>query len=188
VLRYLHLDRFADFDSEPLGSGGSGTVYGATWTLPPVSLRSMQPNGATLSVVLKQILPKFSEVEHMKKFLREVECFFPMRPSSLLTTYQLDITVTALEGSPVNCVEFLGITRASVDRAGRIAASSKTFDGEQRLFLVFQRATEGNLLTFMERRLDNLPATENSWFVVANVLGAIASGLALIHERGIVHG
>lgn len=86
------------------------------------------------------------------------------------------MTFTALGGFHFGCVKFLGVTSFPVND-----------DSEKQLFLVFERASEGNLLDFLERRLEGITGAE-SWAVILEVLCTIAHGLANIHNYGIIHG
>lgn len=88
-------------------------------------------------------------------------------------------------------MKFLGITTLQVDLSSKIHVTSRVSlagsRGKEKLFLVFERATEGNLLTFVERRFNDLTVAE-SWNLVVDVLSCVASGLAAVHDRGIAHG
>ena len=97
------------------------------------------------------------------------------------------MTFTALGGFHFGCVKFLGVTSFPINDSGSIILSPHASDSEKQLFLVFERASEGNLLDFLERRLDGITGAE-SWTIVLEVLCTIARGLASIHDHGIIHG
>ena len=99
---------------------------------------------------------------------------------------QLDTTFTAIGGCSIGCVKFLGITFL-IKEFESVALSSHLSNGEKELLLVFERASEGNLFDFMERKLDGAFETE-SWTVVLDTLSSIARGLANLHDHGIIHG
>ena len=84
---------------------------------------------------------------------------------------------------------FYGITALQVDETGRIHLAPNGFKSseEEKLFLVFERASEGNLLDFVEQRF--IDATrEESWSIVIAALTSIASGLVDLDRRHVTHG
>jgi hypothetical protein len=87
-------------------------------------------------------------------------------------------------------VAFYGITSLQVDETGTINLASnglKSSELEEDLFLVFERASEGNLLDFVEQHL--IDATrEESWSIVINAITSIATGLNELHRRQLTHG
>ena len=84
---------------------------------------------------------------------------------------------------------FYGITSLQVDETGTINLASNGFKSneEEKLFLVFERASEGNLLDFVEQHLKDV-TREESWSIVINAVSCIASGLAELHRRQLTHG
>ena len=84
-------------------------------------------------------------------------------------------------------MEFLGISRLWVRQDWTISASIQSSDAEQKLFLVFQRASEGDLLDFVDRQLRILDEMKG-WMLIASILCGIAGGLAAVHKRGVIHG
>lgn len=84
---------------------------------------------------------------------------------------------------------FYGITSLQVDGTGTINLASKGFKSSEEAdhFLVFERASEGNLLDFMEQHLKGVTRGE-SWFHVIAALRCIASSLNELHQRQLIHG
>ena len=102
---------------------------------------------------------------------------------------KLDITFSALEGTITSSVAFHGITALHVDETGTIILASNEFKSseEEKLFLVFERASEGNLLDFMEQHLKDV-TREESWFIVIDTLISLAGNLNDLHQRQLTHG
>jgi hypothetical protein len=84
-------------------------------------------------------------------------------------------------------VAFYGITSLQVNETGTINLASNGFKSSEELFLVFERASEGNLLDFVEQHLINA-TREESWSIVIDALTSIASGLVELHRRQLTHG
>jgi hypothetical protein len=86
-------------------------------------------------------------------------------------------------------VAFYGITSLQVDETGTINLASNGFKSseEEKLFLVFERASEGNLLDFVEQHLIDI-TREESWSIVIDALTSIASCLVELHGRQLTHG
>jgi len=85
-------------------------------------------------------------------------------------------------------VDFYGITELQVDEIGIIHLASNGFKStEEKLFLVFERASEGNLLEFVEQHFINA-TREESWSIVIDALTCIASGLNDLDRRHLSHG
>jgi len=85
-------------------------------------------------------------------------------------------------------VAFYGITALQVDETGTIQLASNGFkSSEEELFLVFERASEGNLLDFVEQHFINA-TREESWSIVIDALTSIASGLVELDRRHLTHG
>ena len=83
---------------------------------------------------------------------------------------------------------FYGITALQVDETGTIQLASNGFkSSEEELFLVFERASEGNLLDFVEQHFINA-TREESWSIVIDALTSIASGLVELDRRHLTHG
>jgi hypothetical protein len=103
---------------------------------------------------------------------------------------KLDVTYASLGGRAVGCVDFLGI--ALVHHwpkrmgSGKIPMLSSPEYGDQKLFLVFERATQGTVLDFMSRQLKDLTFTE-CWSEVADSLSSIANGINTLHTHGVLH-
>jgi len=55
------------------------------------------------------------------------------------------------------------------------------------VFPIFQRASEGDLLDFINRQMKTLDELQG-WALVTEILSSIALGLAAVHRRGIIHG
>lgn len=76
MLRYVPPDQFFHVDTEVLGEGQNGVVYGAIWKRPEPFLYSVQAKtsfaGSGLPVVLKKVKPKSGNSDHIRKILREV--------------------------------------------------------------------------------------------------------------------
>jgi len=86
-------------------------------------------------------------------------------------------------------VAFYGITALQVDETGTIHVGSNGYKSseEEKLFLVFERASEGNLLDFVEQHFINA-SREEGWTIVIAALTSIASGLVALDRRHIAHG
>ena len=71
---------------------------------------------------------------------------------------------------------FHGITSLHVDETGTInlASNELKFSEEEKLFLVFKRASEGNPLDFMVQHLKDV-TREESWFIVIDALISLAT-------------
>ena len=84
---------------------------------------------------------------------------------------------------------FYGITSLQVDETGTINLTSNGLKSneEEKLFLVSERASEGNLLDFVERHLKDV-TREESWSIVIDAIRCIASGLVELHRRQLTHG
>lgn len=84
---------------------------------------------------------------------------------------------------------FYGITTLQVDETGTInlASNGSKSSEEGKLSLVFERASEGNLLDFVEKGFIDI-TREESWSIVIGALTSIASGLDGLHQRQLTHG
>jgi serine/threonine protein kinase len=100
---------------------------------------------------------------------------------------KVDMTFTAVAGFSINCVKLLGITSLPVNEHGRVLLPSPSSDGEVELFLVIERASEGNLLDYLERRFEVATEAE-SWNIVIDILSSIARGVGNLHDHRIIHG
>ena len=83
---------------------------------------------------------------------------------------------SALWKELASSVAFYGNTSLHVDETGTInlASNELKFSEEEKLFLVFERASEGNPLDFMEQRLKDV-TREESWFIVIDALISLAT-------------
>jgi hypothetical protein len=81
-----------------------------------------------------------------------------------------------LTGLSTNCTELCGITELPWD----------TFDGPRKegtcFCYVFQRATEGHLLPYMDKAVG-----KGDWKEVADTLAGVFGGLKTLHDRDILH-
>jgi hypothetical protein len=91
----------------------------------------------------------------------------------------------ALAGSSVGCVEFMGVTALYKSRLND-APSSIGRDKDRRLLLVFERATEGSLLEYLDRTLPELSFT-HTWDKIIGIISNVANGLNSLHKRNIIH-
>jgi serine/threonine protein kinase len=98
------------------------------------------------------------------------------------------MTFTTVLGLSPSCVRFVGIISLPVSEHGKVLPSHLS-DGmpEEELFLVIERASEGNILDFLERKLASADDAE-SWKIVVEVLSSIATGVTHLHGSGIIHG
>jgi hypothetical protein len=83
-------------------------------------------------------------------------------------------------------VKLVGITSFLMDGHWSIPSSIHSSNGEVGLFLVVERASEGNLLDFVERKLKGASQAE-SWDFVLDTLCSIAVGVSNLHDHGIIH-
>ncbi len=103
---------------------------------------------------------------------------------------KLDATYASLGGTAVGCVKFLGL--ASIldwpdennngKEPSKLPSKSKT----RKLLLVFERATQGDVLKFLSGQLTDSPFI-SGWDQVASALSSIASGINSLHEHGVLH-
>jgi hypothetical protein len=100
---------------------------------------------------------------------------------------QLNITYTALQRQPATCVQFLGISQLRASSDGRVFTSKQSPEVQRQLFLVFRRATEGDLLDFLHCHLKDVNE-QSGWLLITSALSNIAAGLAVIHDEGVIHG
>ena len=78
---------------------------------------------------------------------------------------------------------FYGITSGTINLATNEFKSSE----EGRLSLVFERASEGNLMDYVQERF--IDATrEESWSIVVDAIRTIAVELDDLHRRQVAHG
>lgn len=80
MLRYIPPQQFLHIDTEILGEGQNGAVYGAIWERPAPVLCGVQAqeasfDGPGLPVVVKRIKPKSSNSGRVQKIIREVLSF-----------------------------------------------------------------------------------------------------------------
>lgn len=93
-----------------------------------------------------------------------------------------------LGGLPTGCVTFHGVVAlqpvptesfASTDQVTKVTHGSK-------LYLVYDRASEGTILPFLSRQFRTQPFLE-SWRTVIEALNTVANGLNDLHEHGVLH-
>ncbi|KAN0066969.1 Protein kinase-like domain containing protein [Elaphomyces granulatus] len=148
---------------EPLGEGENGAVYRAMWRKPAGHLATTRTGDQELHVVLKDVLSRRgTSQDPLKKLLKE-----------------LDVTYASLGGRAVGCVEFLGIALVHY-------RLKKAGDGDRKLFLVFERATQATVLGFLSRQLKDLTFV-SCWDQVASAISSIANGITSLHEHGVLH-
>ncbi|KAF4502232.1 serine threonine kinase [Fusarium agapanthi] len=157
-LKVIHAEQLSSVEwKRPIGSGRNGRVYTSTWKYPGGVLSTSTPSRT--EVVLKEITPNdFGVSCSLQKFMKE-----------------LDSTYAALGSQPMCCVKFFGITQMSLLR-----------DENPRLLFVFERATRGHVEPFLLWHLSPL-RFYGSWRALADCFVSIATGLAFIHEHGVVH-
>ncbi len=56
----------------------------------------------------------------------------------------------------------------------------------RKLLLVFEQATQGDVLKFLSKHLANSTFIDG-WEEVANALSSIANGINSLHEHGVLH-
>jgi serine/threonine protein kinase len=96
---------------------------------------------------------------------------------------KLNLTYLALAGNNVGCVKFLGVTTLSeIEHVDHPIGQN----GGQRLLLVFERATEGSLLEYLDRTLPKLSFLE-AWDRIIAIVSNIANGLHSLHRHHIIH-
>jgi hypothetical protein len=91
----------------------------------------------------------------------------------------------ALAGSSVGCVGFMGVTALFQSRLND-APSGICRDKDRRLLLVFERATEGSLLEYLDRALPGLSFTQ-AWDKIIGVISNVANGLNSLHKHNVIH-
>lgn len=106
-------------------------------------------------------------------------------------TLQLDATFTSLAGSAVCCVKFFGIavledgTHSKTKSKEKFGPQSEN-QGGPKIFLVFERATQGTLPAFLERHLRGVEFVE-CWDRTADALSSIAVGIKTLHQSHVLH-
>ncbi|KLU87653.1 serine/threonine protein kinase [Magnaporthiopsis poae ATCC 64411] len=159
-LRVIPYDQLSAIDwASPLGQGANGCVYASSWTRPEGVLSTSDTG--PVDVVVKDITARLgggADDVSMPKFMKE-----------------LDTTHASLGADATACVSFYGISMAP-DPAGH---------GE-RPVLVFQRATRDTARKFLADHLADLSFFD-SWKALVDCLGSVATGIAFIHKRGVVH-
>lgn len=106
---------------------------------------------------------------------------------SVVDLRQLDKTYTSLGGKGTNCVKFFGI--ATFNRKGKMSIEhdpNSKFEANSKMYLVFERATQGTLLNFLSSHLQGLEFIE-CWSQVASSLLSIATGIDELHKHGVLH-
>jgi len=91
----------------------------------------------------------------------------------------------ALAGSSVGCVNFLGVTALSGSQNNAIS-SEMSSNGDRRLLLVFEKATEGSLLDYLGRVLPELSFMQ-AWDKITGIISNVANGLNTLHRHNIIH-
>jgi serine/threonine protein kinase len=91
----------------------------------------------------------------------------------------------ALAGSSTGCVGFMGVTALYKSRLND-APSGIGRDEDRRLLLVFERATEGSLLEYLDRVLPGLSFT-HTWDTIIGIISNVANGLNSLHKHNIIH-
>ncbi|KAL8364976.1 hypothetical protein RB595_003999 [Gaeumannomyces hyphopodioides] len=159
-LRMIPYDQLSAIDwAGPLGQGANGRVYASSWTRPGGVLSTS--DAGPLDVVVKDITARLGEGADdasMRKFMKE-----------------LDTTHASLGADAIACVSFYGMSMVP-GPAGL---------GERPVF-VFQRATRDTARSFLANHLADLSFFD-SWKTLVDCLCSVATGIAFIHERGVVH-
>ncbi|KAF2682307.1 kinase-like protein [Lentithecium fluviatile CBS 122367] len=154
-----------------LGQGSFGRVYRATWARKPTTRYDHTEEGPG-DVALKVSLAGKSFDDRAKFFVE------------LATVY------SALAGDSGGCVPFYGFCKVLVDEEGSIIDSNATTalpnTAKETFALVFDYANQGDILSFLEKRLKSGEPEEN-WLVICGALSGLANGLMTIHKKGIVH-
>lgn len=84
----------------------------------------------------------------------------------------MEIVYDALTSSPIGCINFFGIT---------LLSSAQDLPSDT-LCLVFERASEGTVLDFMNQK-----ATSLEWADLIEMFVTIAHALEQLHSKKIVH-
>lgn len=175
--------------TNPLGVGQNGRVFKATWRIPRGILVKSSDEKDVLDVVLKEVLPRGLSAEvTLKKFLKEVCDVVSFNAFNacweLKTDYlKLYLTYVSLGANPTGCVRFLGVARLSGTEKEAKCHSSIQKD---KLFLVFERATERSFLRFLEDKLETEPFFQ-SWYTIVDAIACVASGLDTLHKHNVLH-
>ena len=79
----------------------------------------------------------------------------------------------------MGCVDFLGIvvTGDGIDQ---------TYTGRERPFLVFERASEGPLIPFLQLRYKSQTFFD-SWEMTLDAIEGVANGLYSLHKHDVLH-
>jgi hypothetical protein len=98
---------------------------------------------------------------------------------------QLSIVYKALGGSKGSLVKFFGFTKVAIDSSRKFHRSGSS-NAKETFALVFDYASEGPLLSYLDRALKFDSLMEN-WMVIHRALYNVAFALRTIHDRDIVH-
>lgn len=112
---------------------------------------------------------------------------------SIVDLRQLDKTYASLGGEATSCIKFFGI--ATFNRVSEDAGKGKMstehdqkskFEANCKIYLVFERATQGTLLKFLSGHLEGLEFIE-CWRRLVSSLQSIATGIDKLHQHGVLH-
>jgi serine/threonine protein kinase len=94
----------------------------------------------------------------------------------MLNMIQLQISYLGLTGGNSSCTELYGITELPYSIFGGTQKEGSCF------CFVFERATEGHLLPYLDESVQR-----GDWREVANILTGVFGGLDTLHRRDIIH-
>jgi len=99
---------------------------------------------------------------------------------------QLNTVYKALAGNMIGCIEFYGFTKVPIDRSNNICTLSASSLSGFKFALVFDYASEGPILNYLEKALQPGQPVGN-WKIICDAMHDLANGLRTIHAAGIIH-
>ena len=79
----------------------------------------------------------------------------------------------------------MGVTALS-DSNHKNISSGVSHKSDRRLLLVFERATEGSLLDYLDKVLPGLSFMQ-AWEKITGIVLSVATGINSLHKRNIIH-
>lgn len=112
---------------------------------------------------------------------------------SIVDLCQLDITYAGLGGGVSCCVKFLGIATFNLNSQDKNKRKmpiehghEPTITADGRIYLVFEKATQGTLLRFLSSHFQGLDFIK-CWDRLVDCLLSIATGINVLHKHGVLH-
>ncbi|KAF8854352.1 kinase-like protein [Acephala macrosclerotiorum] len=169
ILEPIPITQITSVCPEPLGEGGRGIVYKATWSCPQ---KMDMPSPENITVAVKAI--KTKDRGDLNRFFKELKA-----------------NVIALQGSSVSCVRCFGIskTRSRQSSSKHLEPSTESSSLSSVLphdtfLLVVEYAKDGFLTKYL---LKTLNGDISDWPRIRDVLIDLTVCIFELHEVGIIH-